>query len=37
MNGLTPEDLVSRVLYRRGSIGFTDISYTAIFDEQFST
>ena len=36
MNGLTPEDLVSRVLYRRGSIGFTDISYTAIFDEQFS-
>ena len=33
MNGLNPEDLVSRALYRRGPTGFTGISYTEIFDK----
>ena len=31
--GLNPEDFVSRALYRRGPIGFTAVSCTAIFDE----
>ena len=33
VNGLTPEGLVSRALYRRDPIGFTGISCTAIFHE----
>ena len=33
VNGLTPEDLASKILYRRCPVGFAGISCTAIFDE----
>ena len=33
VNGLTPEDLASKTLYRRCPVGFAGISCTAIFDE----
>ena len=33
VNGLTPEDLVSRALNCRGPVGFTGISYIKMFDE----
>ena len=32
VNGLTPEDLVSRALYHRGPIGSTVISYFVMYD-----
>ena len=35
VNGLTPEDLISRALHCKGLIGFTEISGTAISDEYF--
>ena len=36
INGLTPEDLVSRVLWCRSSIDYTSILCTAIFDKCFN-
>ena len=36
VNGLTPEDLVSRALYRSGHLGFSGISHAPIFDEYFN-
>ena len=33
VNGLTPEDLASKTLYRRCPVGFAGLSCTAIFDE----
>ena len=33
VNGLTPEDLASKTLYSRCSVGSASISSTAIFDE----
>ena len=33
VNELTPEDLVSKTLYRRYLVGYAGISCTAIFDE----
>ena len=36
INGLTPEDLVSRALWCRSSIDYTSILCTAIFDKCFN-